>query len=197
MGCLLWVKTLICILSHSLFLSGHIYLDSFQNSSFMGPLKFPKVDAMHYKADYNINAWWEDLFSCRCSKRKKKQSAWIYMKDVGGLSCSGSCVWLTRKPSKQWWSSEREPKVGLLGWWVYSGQSLQWRHNGHDSVSNHQTYHCLLNRLFSAVQRKYQSSASLAFVRGIHQRPVNSPHKWPVMRKMFPFDDVIMVNSWM
>ena len=44
----------------------------------------------------------------------------------------------------------------------------------------------------SADQRKHQSSASLAFVRGIHQRPVNSPHKWPVTRKMFPFDDVIM-----
>ena len=43
-----------------------------------------------------------------------------------------------------------------------------------------------------AVQRKHQSSASLAFVRGIHRGPVNSPHKWPVTRKMFPFDDVIM-----
>ena len=41
-------------------------------------------------------------------------------------------------------------------------------------------------------QRKYQSSASLAFVRGIHQWPVNSSHKWPVTRKMFPCDDVIM-----
>ena len=41
-------------------------------------------------------------------------------------------------------------------------------------------------------QRKHQSSASLAFVRGIHRRPVNSPHKWPVRRKMFSFDDVIM-----
>ena len=44
-----------------------------------------------------------------------------------------------------------------------------------------------------ADQRKHQSSASLAFVRGIHQGPVNSPHKWPVTRKMFPFDDVIML----
>ena len=43
-----------------------------------------------------------------------------------------------------------------------------------------------------ADQRKYQSSASLAFVRGIHRGPVNSPHKWPVTREMFPFDDVIM-----
>ena len=39
---------------------------------------------------------------------------------------------------------------------------------------------------WDADQRKHQSSASLAFVR------VNSPHKWPVTRKMFPFDDVIM-----
>ena len=42
-----------------------------------------------------------------------------------------------------------------------------------------------------ADQRKQQSSASLA-VRGIHMGPVNSLHKWPVTRKMFPFDDVIM-----
>ena len=44
-----------------------------------------------------------------------------------------------------------------------------------------------------ADQRKHQSSASLAFFRGIHRGPVNSPHKWPVTRKMFPFDDVIMI----
>ena len=44
-----------------------------------------------------------------------------------------------------------------------------------------------------ADQRKHQSSASLAFVRGSHGWPVNSPHKWPVTRKMFPFDDVIMI----
>ena len=42
-------------------------------------------------------------------------------------------------------------------------------------------------------QRKHQSSTSLAFVRGIHRRPVNFPHKGPVTRKMFPFDDVIML----
>ena len=55
----------------------------------------------------------------------------------------------------------------------------------------------LTNGYYSTVysgadQRKHQSPASLAFVRGIHRWPVNSPHKWPVTRKMFPFDDVIM-----
>ena len=46
-----------------------------------------------------------------------------------------------------------------------------------------------------ADQRKHQSSTSLAFVQGIHRWPVNSPHKGPVTRKMFPFDDVIMSES--
>ena len=44
-------------------------------------------------------------------------------------------------------------------------------------------------------QRKHQRSASLAFLRGIHRWPMNSPHKWPVTRKMFPFNDVIMTYN--
>ena len=71
-------------------------------------------------------------------------------------------------------------------------QSLRWRHNGRDSLSNHQPHDCLLNRLFRRRSKKISNSASLAFVWGIHRGPVNSPHKWPVTRKMFPFDDVIM-----
>ena len=39
-----------------------------------------------------------------------------------------------------------------------------------------------------ADQRKYHSSASLAFVRGL----VYSPHKRAVTRKMFPFDHIIL-----
>ena len=44
-----------------------------------------------------------------------------------------------------------------------------------------------------ADRRKYQSSASLAFMWGIHRSLVNSPHKGPVTRKPLPFDDVIMI----
>ena len=44
-----------------------------------------------------------------------------------------------------------------------------------------------------ADQRKHQSSASLAFVQGIHRGPVNSLHKGSVTRKMFLFDDVILL----
>ena len=42
--------------------------------------------------------------------------------------------------------------------------SLQWRHNEHDDVSNHQRLSCLLNRLLRRRSKKHQSSASLAFV---------------------------------
>ena len=70
--------------------------------------------------------------------------------------------------------------------------TLLWRHNGHDGVSNHQLHECLLNRSSRCISKKTSSSGSLAFVRGNHRRPVNSPHKWSVTRKMFSFDDVIM-----
>ena len=43
-----------------------------------------------------------------------------------------------------------------------------------------------------ADQIKHQSSVSLAFVRGIHRGPVNSPHKWPETQKMSSVHDVIM-----
>ena len=45
-------------------------------------------------------------------------------------------------------------------------------------------------------RRNHQSSTPLTFVRGIHRCPVNSLHKGPVTRKMFPFDDIIMCKSW-
>ena len=46
--------------------------------------------------------------------------------------------------------------------------SLQWRHNECDGVSNHQ--HLVCSTVCSSTDhRKHQSSASLAFVRGIHR----------------------------
>ena len=62
--------------------------------------------------------------------------------------------------------------------------TLQWSHDGRDGVSNHRRLHCLLNCCFKRRSKKNQSSASLAFVRENHRWPVNSPHKWPVTRKM-------------
>ena len=38
--------------------------------------------------------------------------------------------------------------------WRVSTSKLQWRHNGHDGVANHQPYHCLLHRLFRCRSHK-------------------------------------------
>ena len=70
--------------------------------------------------------------------------------------------------------------------------TLHCRHNGRDSISNHQLTIVYSTVYSDADQIKHQSSRSLAFVWGIHRRPVNLPHKRPVTRKMFPFDDIIM-----
>ena len=70
---------------------------------------------------------------------------------------------------------------------------LQWHHNGLDGVSDHQPHNCLLNCSFGRRSKKTSKiRVTLAFVRGIHRSPVNSPQKGPVTRKTFPFDDVIM-----
>ena len=47
--------------------------------------------------------------------------------------------------------------------------------------------------VYSGAIKKNQSSASLAFVRGIHRWLVNS---LPVQRKMFTFDDVIKEENY-
>ena len=68
-------------------------------------------------------------------------------------------------------------------------------HNDRYDVLNHRLSIVCSNGCSGADQRKHQSSASLAFVKGIHRWPVNSPHKGPVTRKMFSFDDVIMWHN--
>ena len=72
----------------------------------------------------------------------------------------------------------------------HHGVSLRWRHNDHDGVSNHQPHHCLLNCLFGRRSKKTSKLRVTGLCAG--NSPGNSPHKWPVTRKMFPFDDVIM-----
>ena len=73
--------------------------------------------------------------------------------------------------------------------------SLQWRHNEHKGVSNHQPYDCLLNLLF---RRRWKITSKLR-ASGLCEGnwPVTGefPTQRPVMRKMFPFEDVIMRSA--
>ena len=75
--------------------------------------------------------------------------------------------------------------------WSRLANTLLWRHNGHDCVPNHQPHHCSLNCLFGCRSQKTSKLRVTGLCVG-NRGPVNSPHKWPVTRKMFPFDDVIM-----
>ena len=70
--------------------------------------------------------------------------------------------------------------------------TLHWRHNDHDGVSNHQLHSCLLNRIFRRRSKKTSKLRVTCLCVGNSPGPVNSPHKGPVTRKTFPFDDVIM-----
>ena len=63
--------------------------------------------------------------------------------------------------------------------------TLQWRHNERDGVSNHQGLDCLLNRLFRCRSKKTSKLRVTGLCEG--NSPVNSPHRGPLTRKMFPF----------
>ena len=71
---------------------------------------------------------------------------------------------------------------------------LHWRHNDHDGVSNPQPHGCLLNRLFGPDHKKTSKLCVTGLCAGKSPGLVNSPHKGPVTRKMFLFDDVIMLQ---
>ena len=73
--------------------------------------------------------------------------------------------------------------------------ALRWRHNDHAGVSNHQSHGCLLHRLFRRRWKKTSKLRVTGLCAGNSPGPVNSPHKGPVTREMFPFDDVIMVTN--
>ena len=90
---------------------------------------------------------------------------------------------LNKRLSKQPW-----------GWWFETPSWSLWRHRNvgihygdviKGAIASQITS---LTIVYSTVysdadQRRHQSSASLAFVWGIHRGPVNSPHKGPVTRK--------------
>ena len=109
-------------------------------------------------------------------KRKYSVYIYIYIIDFGNIRYHAT-FYETQRSTTEW----------------YSIIALQWRHNERDGVSSLTSLTIVCSTVYSgADQRKHQSSASLAFVRGIHRRPVNSLHKGPVTRKMFSFHDVIV-----
>ena len=85
---------------------------------------------------------------------------------------------------------------------TYSGCCIDlcicFRHNNDVIKSTMGSQIASLTIVYSAVylgadRSKHHSYAPLVFVWGIHRWPVNSPRKWQVTQKIFPFDVVIMV----
>ena len=122
---------------------------------------------------------------------------------------NGTCyVWLRIRTTLHALSCDHSTTPGLvhmpLQWLhqpvqIYSCKqsltALRWRND--ERVSQITSLTIVCSTVYSGSdQRKDHSSASLAFVLGIHRWPVNSPHKGPVTRKMFPFDDIIMEGKW-
>ena len=95
---------------------------------------------------------WQSLSMCITLSHLSKfvfSSGYLYFQYWMGFSCNS--------------------QLNMKMWYISLADLLQWRHNELDGVSNHQPHDCLLKRLLS--------SALLAFMRGIHRRAVNSPHK--------------------
>ena len=108
--------------------------------------------------------------------------------------CIGQLAWPTllmglKNGWRGWWSDGRMGSAGVVAtWWVHYIDVMM--------VSQITSLTIVYSTVYwSADQRNHQSSMLLAFVRGIHRWSVNSLHKGPVTRKMFPFDDVIMTWS--
>ena len=116
-----------------------------------------------------IHQWPVDFPSQRASKMKNVSIWWCH--HAWCLPSWDSCM------------------AKLCSWQVFS--SVQWRHDGCDSISNHQPHDCFLNRLFRHRSKKTSKLHITGLCAGISPEAGEFPaHKWPVMRKMFPFDHV-------
>ena len=100
-----------------------------------------------------------------------------------------------------WPACIREQVVFLLAKLSDCLKPVQCRQNERDSVSNLRHLDCLfhsLSRHFGwrhhAMPISYQQDFRELVL--MYRGPVNSPHKWPVTRKIFPFDDVIMMYTY-
>ena len=72
---------------------------------------------------------------------------------------------------------------------------LQWRHNERDGVPSHRRLGCLRNRLLRRRSKKTSKLRVTGLCEGNPQVADGFAHKGPVTRKMFPFDDVIMLTG--
>ena len=138
-----------------------------------------------YFSQFIIDHSWKCLCATRwlpCYPRRPQQTKWQMCWWLCVKMIWGARMYLRNTSRTTPWMS-----VG----WVFA---LLRPHNGRDGVSNHQPHHRLLNRSFRRRSKKTSKLRITGLCAG--NSPV-IPRKWPVTRKMFLFDDVIMARiSW-
>ena len=135
----------------------------------------------------NVGGSWRHSCDVNVMPCYSNQETWICISGIILGICSANCYAHTQ--NDPWYLHVIIPRQrNIACYWdvFYSGDVIM------GAIASQITSLTIVYSTVYADQRKHQSSASLAFVRGIHRGPVNSPRKWPVTRKMFPFDDVII-----
>ena len=128
--------------------------------------------------NYKLKMVWQPSQVCNGNPSNNKTVSSLRIPATGATTCI---------------TTKHVPWAYFLGCAVKTHCTLQWRHNERDGVWNHQPRHCLLTGLFRPRSKKTSKFRVTGLCVGNSPRwPVNSPHKGPVTRKMFPFDDVIM-----
>ena len=102
---------------------------------------------------------------------------WFQVNIIGRVGGKSTLVQV-----RAWCSQAVSHYMGHLG-------ALRWRHNESNGVSNHQPQGCLYNRLFSGRSKETSKLRVTGLCEGNSPVTGEFQHKWPVMPKMFPFDD--------
>ena len=147
-----------------------------------------------YKHHDQINDWLRDIyFSIECSpkhlicSRHRTYLIWCETCCRTGSVAQRGYTWANTVHRVGCTNNRRLPVLGLKSEKHYTDVTMS------PMASQITSPGVVYSTVYSgADQRKHQSSVSLTFVRRIHRGPMNSPHKRPVTRKMFPFDDAIM-----
>ena len=154
---------------------------------------WPMQKMSHLRVQLSSPIIWNLLILIRFQTVEKRSSCWWF-----------ETAWLLLRRGNgtlfaMLWVSFKLCKAHFYGC-IYEVAYLlsHWRCYKLNGVSNHRRLVRLFDEQFVQVQinKNHQSFASLVCVRGIYGWPVDSPHKGPVTRKMFPFDDVIIYEAY-
>ena len=124
---------------------------------FTKPLPAPTLTPTAEQAtSHYLNQWWHSLLTHICVTRPQEVNT-LFMLDQGltvtDMNPSGTeaeIFWISEPILLLWMSWFLVLPGHQQPWYM----SLQWHHNGHDGISNHQPHDCLLNRLFRRRSKK-------------------------------------------